>query len=213
MSGLADLNLIHFFDFYLALAFLLSCTMRLRQYEAVVRLVRAVPDRWPRLLRLVREHHSIFLTWTTVLPALLALGLSLLHMLACRLIWPQARLTVSALADLTPAVPFVVIFGMAMLAVDIYATFTVGELDRSLLEQYFDQAEYWLRSWVAPVVHVFTFGYVSPRRMVAVEVQKALVQASRLLNTTLWWVTAQVSLRIVFGLSIWLSYAWLKHSS
>ena len=95
-----------------------------------------------------------------------------------------------------------------MLAVDLYGTFRVGQVDRSLLERSFDQAEYWLRSWVAPVVHVFTLGYINPRRMVAVEVRKALLEASRLLNTTLWWVSGQVGLRIAFGLALWLTYAF-----
>src|SRR5947209_5143006 len=99
------------------------------------------------------------------------------------------------------------IFGAAMLGIYLYATFSVGKLDRALLEKYFDQAEYWLRSWVAPVIHFFTLGYVNPRKMVAVEVRNALEQTSRLLNSTLWWVTAQVSFRIAFGLSLWLTWA------
>src|SRR5262249_3692174 len=138
----------------------------------------------------------------------LALGLWLLHSLACRLVWPHAALTVGELEDLRAAVPVVTILGIAMVALDLYATFKVGQVDRRLLERYFDQAEYWLRSWVAPVVHVFTLGYINPRRMVAVEVRKALVDASRLLNTTLWWVSGQVGLRIAFGLSLWLAYAF-----
>ncbi len=208
MAGLWDLNLIRFFEFYLAVTCLASTAMRLRQYEAVVRLVRAMPERWPRLLKLVKEHHSIFLTWATMLPALLALGLYLLHSLACRLIWPHAALTVSGLAELPVAVPIVTVLGIAMFVVDLYVTFTVGEVDRRLLERYFDQAEYWLRSWVAPVVQVFTLGYVNPRRLVTVEVRKALAEASRLLNVTLWWVSGQVGLRIAFGLSLWLAYAF-----
>jgi hypothetical protein len=208
MAGLRDLNLIRFFEFYLALAFVASTAMRLRQYEAVVRLVRAVPQRWPRLLKLVREHHSIFLTWATVLPAVLALALCLLHTLACRLIWPHAELTVQGLSELRFAVPIILLLGIAMLAVDLYGTFRVGQVDRNLLERSFDQAEYWLRSWVAPVVHVFTLGYINPRRMVAVEVRKALLEASRLLNSTLWWVSGQVGLRIAFGLALWLTYAF-----
>ncbi|HLJ96732.1 MAG TPA: hypothetical protein VKU02_26400 [Gemmataceae bacterium] len=208
MAGLWHLNLIRFFEFYLAVTCLASTAMRLRQYEAVVRLVRAMPERWPRLLKLVKEHHSIFLTWATMLPALLALGLYLLHSLACRLIWPHAELTVRGLAELPVAVPIVAGLGIAMLVVDLYVTFTVGEVDRRLLERYFDQAEYWLRSWVAPVVQVFTLGYVNPRRLVTVEVRKALAEASRLLNVTLWWVSGQVGLRIAFGLSLWLAYAF-----
>ena len=94
-----------------------------------------------------------------------------------------------------------------MLGVDLYATFRVGNFDRPLLERYFDQAEYWLRSWVAPVVNIFTLGYINPRKMVTVEVRKALVEASELLNTTLWWVSLQVGLRVAFGLALWLTWA------
>jgi ABC-type proline/glycine betaine transport system permease subunit len=208
MARLWDLNLIRFFEFYLTVAFLASTAMRFRQYEAVVRLVRAVPERWPRLLKLVKEHHGIFLTWATVLPAVLALGLCVLHTFACRLVWPHAELTVSGLFQLRLAVPIVALLGIAMLVVDLYATFTVGQVDRSSLERYFDQAEYWLRSWVAPVVRVFTLGYVNPRRLVTAEVRKALAEANRLLNVTLWWVSGQVGLRIAFGLSLWLTYAF-----
>src|SRR5262249_48053374 len=145
--GLYALNLIHLFDFYLMLLFLISCYVRIRQYSAVVALVRAVPGRWPRLFQLVKQHRTVFLTWTTVLPAILALGLSLIHMLLCRLVWPQANLTLAELFSLSAAVLVVLVCGLAMLALDLYATFRVGEIDRALLEKYFDQAEYWLRSW------------------------------------------------------------------
>jgi hypothetical protein len=207
------LNLFLFFEFYLAVAFLLSTLMRLRQYEAIIRLVRAVPDRWPRLLRLVKAHHGLFLTWATVLPAFLALLLLLLNFLARRLVWPYAHLTVQDVARSVSAVTLVSLFGLTMLALDTYATFRVGQVDRSLLEGYFDQAEYWLGSWVAPAVRIFTFGRINPRQMVAVEVQKALVSASQLLNSTLWWVIAQTGLRIAFGLSLWLTWALVVRGS
>ncbi|HLN28202.1 MAG TPA: hypothetical protein VK395_10705 [Gemmataceae bacterium] len=207
MNWLWDLNLIRFFEFYLFLAFLVSTTMRLRQYESVIRLVRAVPKRWPRLLQLVKQHHGVFLTWSTMLPAGLAFFLYVLHSIACRLIWPQAALTVNALSGFRLALPVVIVLGAAMLGVDLYATFKVGNIDRPLLERYFDQAEYWLRSWVAPALNLFTLGYVNPRKMVTAEVRKALLEASRLLNATLWWVTVQVGLRIAFGLGLWLTYA------
>jgi hypothetical protein len=44
--------------------------------------------------------------------------------------------------------------------------------------------------------------------MVADEVQKALVAASRLLNSSLWWLIACFSLRVAFGLSLWLTWVW-----
>lgn len=202
------LDLIRLFDFYLAFAFLVSTFLRVRQYEAIIRLVRAVPGRWPRLFQLVKEHHMIFLTWSTVMPAVLALGLYLVHTVAYHLVLHTAdSLTLVRLAQLWLAWPIVLVLGVAMLGVDGYATFSVGEVDRPMLEKYFDQAEYWLRSWAAPVVRVFTFGYVNPRKMVAVEVQKALLEASQLLNNSLWWTNVQVGLRIAFGASLWLTWA------
>ena len=193
MTELAHLDLIRFLDFYLMLTFVAGTVRRVGQYLSVGRLAVSVPSRWPRLLDLARQHRMIFLTWATVLPALLWLML------------PMAQLV-----ELWPAVPVLLLTGGAMLGVDVYATFSVGAIDRPMLEKYFDQAEYWLRSWAAPVVKVFTFGYVNPRRMVAAEVQKALVQASELLNSTLWWVSVQIALRTAFGLSLWLAWAVTK---
>jgi hypothetical protein len=201
------LDLLRAFGFYLAMTFLVSLVLRVRQYEAVVRLVRAVPGRWPRLFDLVRRHHGVFLTWSTLLPALLALLLTVVHMAACRAFYPTAGLTFGRLTDLPAALTPVLLIGGLMIGFDLFVTFTAGQIDRGMLEKYFDQAEYWLRSWVAPVVHVFTLGKISPRRMVADEVAKALVEASRLLNSTLWWVVAQVGLRIAFGVALWLTVA------
>src|SRR5687767_13631795 len=90
MSWIWDLNLIRFFDFYLAVAFLASTWVRVGQYRAVLALVRSVPERWPRLFQLVKGHGNIFLTWSTVVPALLALVLMTIQMLASRLVWPEA---------------------------------------------------------------------------------------------------------------------------
>jgi hypothetical protein len=208
MTSLWQLNLIHLFDFYLAVAFLASTWLRFGQYREILRLVRAVPGRWPRLLALVKQHMSIFLTWATLLPCVLALLLSVVHMLACRLVWPKASVNVEGLLGFWPTIPVVIVIGMAMLGVDIYATFSVAEFDHQLMQKYFDQAEYWLRSWTAPVVRVMTLGYINPRKLVAVEVSKALLDASRLLNSTMWWVTVQVGLRVAFGLALWTTYAF-----
>jgi hypothetical protein len=208
MASFLDLDLIHLFEFYLAVAFLISTVVRVNQYRSIIGLVGAVPGRWPQLFRLVKKHTTIFLTWTTVLPGVLALTLLAIHTLACRLVWPHANLTVSLLGSNWPAIPVVLLLGGCMLGVDWYVTFTFGKIDRDLMQKYFDQAEYWLRSWTAPVVRVFTLGYVNPRQMVAVEVRKALVEASRLINSTFWWMSLQVGLRVAFGLSLWLTYAF-----
>jgi hypothetical protein len=208
MSWLERLDLIRFFEFYLAVIFVVSTALRVHQYRAVVALLGAMPGRWPRLLQVIGRYHTMFLTWETFLPGALALGLLGVHTTACHWIWPHARLTVADLLQLRPAVPIVAVLGVAMTAFDVYTMVRVGQIDRALIEKHFDQAEYWLRSWTAPVVRVVTLGYVNPRQMVSEEVHKALRELHRLLNSTLWWITIQTGLRIAYGLAVWLTFAF-----
>jgi hypothetical protein len=214
MFWLLDLRLIKFFGFYLALIFVISTALRIRQYRALLALAGGLPSRWPRLLQLMKEHSTILLTWGTVLPLLLMLAVLLLNTLASWLLWPDAtEFTLADLLALWPAVPLVLLLGAAMVAFDLYGMCQVGTIDRREMERYFDQAEYWLKSWTAPVVRVFTLGYINPRQMVALEVRSALVNASRLLNYSLWWIVIQTGLRIAFGLALWGSFAlepWLR---
>jgi hypothetical protein len=200
MNGL---NLIHFLDFYFMLMFIVGTMRRLGQYREVLRLVLAGPGRWPRLLEVVKAHRTIFFTWATLRPALLALALSIVQLIASRQLWPQANLTLAELSGLWGALILVVPLGLAMFAIDLYGVMAIGQFDRREMETYFDQAEYWLRSHTAHVVRIFTLGYINPRQMVGVEVRKALLEASQLLQVNLWWMTVQVGLRVVFGLALW----------
>lgn len=210
--ALSNLNLIHLFNFYLWVMFFLSTYRRFGRYRAVVALVRAAPGRWPKLFDLVRGHGSIFLTWATMLPGALALLLITLQALASYYLWPDAGrppygLTVGRLAEHPLAFAVAVLLGAVMLAIDVYFLISAGQIDRAEMQQYFDRAEYWLRSWTAPVVRVFTLGFVNPRRLVATEVRKALVEVNNLMNSTLWWITGQAGVRFAFGLSLWVAYA------
>jgi hypothetical protein len=207
MAGWRGVNLIHVFDFYLMFVFVVGTVRRFRQYWDMAGLVLKGPGRWPLLFKLVKEHRTVVMTWATIVPGLLALTLSVVQLLASRLVWPHAGLTAGALAERPLAAAVVILVGAAMLAVDVYGIVIVGRVDRAQMEKYFDQAEYWLRSRTAHVVRIFTLGFINPRLMVAVEVKKALTEASRLLNTTLWWLSLQLSLRVAFGLVIWLTWA------
>jgi hypothetical protein len=209
MSWLLDLKLIPLFELYLLLIMILGVWLRFGQYRAVLGLVAAFPGRWPRLLGLLTEHgRLILLTWRTVLPLLVTLGLLLLQFYAGTSVWPEARLlNVRRLLDVWPALPLVVLTWAGMVWYDVRGALDVGSFDRRELERYFDQAEYWLRSWAAPAVRFFTLGYINPRRLVAAEVQDALVSASGVLSESLWWVARQALLRIACGLSLWATWA------
>jgi hypothetical protein len=207
MDWLLSLKLIRLFDFYLILAFLLSTFLRVRQYQTVLGVVFSVPGRWPKLFQLVKQHRQLFLTWGTILPLVLSLALWLGHTILRQTVLSAGDdLTVERLLHMWLAVPFVGVAGLAMFTFDLYGAVSVAEINRVELEKYFDQAEYWLRSWTAPVVHFFTLGYVNPRKMVAVEVQNAVKSASATINESLWWMSIQTALRIIFGLTLWISY-------
>lgn len=212
MSRLANLNLIHFLDFYFMFMFVMGTWRRWTGYREIGRLMVAGIGRWPKLLKLVHEHRTIFLTWRTMLPGVLAFTLTVVQLFASRLLFPQVghppgELTPATLFTHYFALPFVVLLGLAMFGLDGWFLVRVAIIDRMLLEKYFDQAEYWLNSGTAHVVRVVTFGFVNPRKMVGEEVRKALLMVTEMLNTTLWWMCLQIGLRFTFGLSLWITWA------
>jgi hypothetical protein len=208
MSWFVSLHVMRLFYLYLILVFLVTTYFRLRDYVKVLDLVRRVPGRWPRLFQLVKGHWNIFLTWQSFFPVLSSGGLVLVHTALTHLVWPSADdfLTVGRLVENWSTLLLVLPCAIAMIAFDIYGAAIAAPIDTALLSKYFDQAEFWLRSWTAPVVHVFTLGYINPRQMVAAEVRNALESASEMLNSTLWWMAWQAGVRILCGASLWLAY-------
>jgi hypothetical protein len=208
MAHLASLDLIRLFDFYLAAMFVIGTVRRYSLYRHTAGIAFAFPGRWPHLFKLMRSHHAVLLTWRTALPSIMTLVIWILHTLASRMIWHDAQLSMRDLySHWTPAL-VVAPLGCAMMALDIYFLVVVGQIDRPMVETYFDQAEHWLRSWHAPVVKAVTFGFVNPRRMVNDEVQKALVAAGNLIERSLYLTSLQMGLRVAFGLSLWLTWAF-----
>jgi hypothetical protein len=212
MQWLYSIRPISLFSLYLALAFVLSTWLRLQQYRAVLSLIGRLHSRWPNLTRLVLSHRGIFITWSNLRPLLLVLGLLLLNTFASQLVWPQAReFRAADLMDIWPVLPVVLTSTTAMILFDTVGALQVTQIDTPETEKYLDQAESWLSGWRAPVVRIFTLGYINPRQIVAKEVRSALEGASAVLNSNLWWLTTQTTLRIACGLSLWGSYALQGH--
>jgi hypothetical protein len=205
-----DLNLINLFGFYLAAMFLLGTMRRLALYRSVGAIMVAAPTRWPRLLKVMKEHRAIFLTWSALRPAALALLLCVIHMIASRLVWPRAHLTAVHLFDSWWAIPVLMLAAAPMLAIDVYFLVRVGRVDSVETAKYLDMAESWLTGWKATAVRVMTFGRIDPRRKVSDEVAKALTAISNLINRNFYWMSLQVGLRVVFGLTLWLTWAMLS---
>ena len=64
MGDFLRMNLIDLFTFYLTAVFVLNTLRRLRQYRDVVSLTTTMPNRWPRVLKQIKQHWEIFLTWS-----------------------------------------------------------------------------------------------------------------------------------------------------
>lgn len=199
-------NLIRVFDFYLALMFVISLVRRWEVYADAVRLLVAVRGRWPRLMSRLGEHGSLMLNGSFFRPAIAALLLTVMQMVCSRLVWPHAVLTGVGLRAEWWWLPLILVPLVPMLAVDLYFVVRVGRFDRSETVKYLDQAETWL-GWRGPLVRVATLGMVDPRRMVDDEVKKSLEGIGTTVRSSLWWVSAQIALRVLFGLTLWTVWA------
>jgi hypothetical protein len=200
------LNLIRLFDFYLALMFLISLVRRWDVYLNALRVLIAVRGRWPKLVQRLGEHKSILLNWSFFRPAILALLVTLLQLVASRMIWPHAVLTGLELREEWWWIPIFLVPLIPMLAVDIYFIVRVGRFDHDETLKYFDMAERWL-GWKGPLIRWASLGFINPHKMVDEELRKSLTEYRSTLNASLWWVIAQTSLRIIFGLTLWTMWA------
>lgn len=206
MPDRPPVNLIHVFDFYLALMFVISLVRRWEVYWDAVRLAVVVRGRWPRLMSRLADHGSLLLNWEFFRPAVLALGLMLIQMICSRMIWPTATLTGPDVRDDWWVLPVLLVAVLPMLAVDVYFVISVGTFDHAETVKYFDQAETWL-GWRGPLVKIATLGMVDPTRMVDAEVRKSMADLGATARSSLWWVSAQIGCRVLFGLTLWAAWA------
>jgi hypothetical protein len=201
------LNLIRLFDFYLALMFVISLVRRWGVYVNALRILVAVRGRWPKLIQRLGEHKSVILNWSFFRPAVIALFLMIVQLIASRLLWPQAVLTGEDLREDWRLIAIILVPLIPMLLVDLYFIFRVGRFDHGETVKYFDQAERWL-GWKGPLVRALTLGIVNPSKMVDDEVRKSLTEMQSTLSASLWWVILQTVLRLAFGLTLWTLWAF-----
>jgi hypothetical protein len=186
--------------------FVISLVRRWDVYVNAIRLLISVRGRWPKLIARLSEHSSLILNRAFFRPALLAFGLTLVQLVASRVIFPQATLTGEQLQTEWWWVLLIVVPLVPMVLDDIYFVICVGKIDHDETVKYFDQAETWL-GWKGPLVRVLTLGVVNPQQMVDEEVKKNLTEYQSTLQASLWWVSLQIGLRLLFGLTLWAVWA------
>ena len=202
------LNLIRLFDFYLALMFVISLVRRWGVYVNALRILVAVRGRWPKLIQRLSEHKSVILNWSFFRPAVIALFLMIVQLIASRLLWPQAVLTGEDLRKDWWLIGIILVPMIPMLLVDLYFIFRVGRFDHGETVKYFDQAESWL-GWKGPLVRALTLGHRESRaRWSMTRSSKSLTEMQSTLTASLWWVILQTVLRLAFGLTLWTLWAF-----
>ena len=206
MANGQPVNLIRVFDFYLALMFVISLVRRWEVYWDAVRIAFVVRGRWPRLMSRLADHGSLLLNWEFFRPAVLAFGLTLIQVVCSRAIWPHANLTGPELWDEAWWLAGVAVALLPMLAVDLYFVVSISRFDHAETVKYLDQAETWL-GWRGPLVRIATLGMVDPTRMVDAEVRKSMAEFGATARSSLWWVSAQIGFRVLFGLTLWAAWA------
>ena len=207
MTRLDGANVIRLFEFYLASMLVVGLARRYPVYLDTIRLVAAMPGRYPKLLLEVRRHGALLATAGVLRPLGLATALTATQFLVSRLIYPSAAITVAEVRDSLGMSVLLVAAAIPMLLVDGYFLVRVGRFDRASTEGYLATAEGWLSGWRATAVRVATLGYFDPRRIVGAEVAKAVSALGGLVGWSAWWVAAQVACRLACGLTIW--GAWL----
>jgi hypothetical protein len=204
------LNLIRLFDFYLAVMLVLGLYRRGGVYRDVFVLLWAFlkNGRWPRLLSRLNTHKGEVLHRGTLYPAAVAVLLMIVQFIISRVIFPQANLTVKDLLDPWWHGTVMLAAFIPMAAVDLYFLIRVGRFDHTETVKYFDQAETWAGTRRARLVKFVTFGRVNPDRMVDEQVRDGLRQLGGTISWAMWWVSTQVTLRMIFGLTLWLTWAF-----
>ncbi|MFO0850915.1 MAG: hypothetical protein U0871_20525 [Gemmataceae bacterium] len=208
MTRFDAINLIRLFDFYLWAMLVLSFARRYLVYWDTIVLVVRFRGRWPKLIGRLKEHHGVLVTREVLRPLGLAVALTVTQMICSRVIFPQAQLTGLTVRENWGLLLPLVAAAVPMVGVDVYFLIRVGRFNRTSTEAYLDQAEHWLGTWKTPVIRVVTLGYVNPHRIVDTEVKKGLEQFGQTVSWVSWWVSLQVGLRVAFGLTIWLVWAY-----
>jgi hypothetical protein len=207
LSWFDALNLIDAFNYYLIFVFLVGLGINFRKYRSLLGMVMSSPNRWPKLLELLKKHRTIFLGW----PIMTMIGISFLMMvsnfIAIHFIWVQAQVSVAQIWTHKSVLLAVLILGSLMLFLDSRAAFRGSSFDRISVEKDLDKAESWLKSWMAPAVSIATFGFINPRKIVGVEVHRLLMEANWMMIGGLGRSSLRIAVQMSFGLSLWLSWA------
>lgn len=198
------------YERYLVLTFVLSLMLRFRQYHTNVRFAWAFPQQWPNVLGIIKKHSNIFLTWTTLLPVAITLGILLTHTVCYRLIWSEAIVTPGELGRHPLVTAFLLPVSLWMICLDVRTLFRASQLDFAEIEKNLSKGEFALTSRAISALRLASLGFFNPRKLVETRVADSLqgVRLALLAQLRSW--SFHTAVRITFGFLLWFAYAHLS---
>ncbi|MCA9068459.1 MAG: hypothetical protein KDA84_06030 [Planctomycetaceae bacterium] len=200
------------YERYLFLTFLLSFLIRFRQYQSNVQFAWQFPQQWPSVLEVIKEHRSIFLRWTTILPVAITLGILLAHTICYRLVWSEAKVSPSDLSDDTVVLVFLLPVSLWMIFLDLKTLFTASQLDFAEIEKNLTKGEFALNSRAMTAVRFASLGLFNPRKYVENRVADSLHGVRLALIAQLRRWSFHTAVRITFGFLLWFGYARITNT-
>lgn len=197
------MNLLRCLEAYLALTLIAGLVRRAQPYAELLALAARFPNRWPRLGQALLEELHPARHLPLVRPALLLLTFLLLHSLASHLLWPAAAVSPASLLRPFPLLPWTLSLSALMVWLDVSALRADWSFARKDHEATLAQAEFWLRSPLAPALAAVTLGRFDPRAYVRGEIRKALASQQPAWSRALWRCSWQAGVRLALGLTLW----------
>ncbi len=207
---LSQINLMVTYERYLVLTFILSVLLRFRQYKSNLQFALQFPQQWPGVLEVIKQHSTIFLTWTTLLPVGLTLAVLLSHTVCYRLIWSEASVTPQMLKGDFLVLALLIPVSLWMIFLDLKGLFNTSQMDIAEIEKTLSQGEFALTSKALGALRFASFGLFNPRKLVENRVADSMqnIRLALLVQLRKW--SFHTAVRITFGFLLWLSYAVLS---
>lgn len=209
--NLSQINLMMTYERYLVLTFVLSLLIRFRQYQSNVQFAWQFPQQWPSVFEVIKQHSSIFFTWTTLLPVGVTFAILITHSICYRLIWAEAIVTPGGLESHLVVLGILLPVSLWMIFLDFRVLFLAPQMNFAEIEKNLSKGEYALNSRALSALRFASLGIFNPRKYVESRVADSLRNVRLALVAQLRRWSFHTSVRITFGFLLWLGYARMSN--
>ncbi|QDT36086.1 hypothetical protein Pan189_04410 [Stratiformator vulcanicus] len=201
-------DLLSLYEYYLVLVLIVNVGLRLNYYRNCVAFAREFPDRWPRMLEIIKEHGVSAIDLSILVPVALAFAMALIHSICNHFVWGYATLPISEVFGHPLCGILIVGLAGVMLYNDWLVLRRTSTLDRAETDPVLNQGELASHPTIDWASRTFTFGRFSTRRMVEERVEETLTEhAAEMAERMKGWMFRS-AIRLAFGLTCWMVWAY-----